>query len=94
MEKTYKNLKNKLLKNAELKAEYDVLGPEYVIIRELIDMRIKENLTQDQLSERIGIPKSNISRFESGKHSPSLTTLMRFAKGLNKKVEFKLVDNK
>lgn len=93
MEKTYKNLRDELLKDPELKAEYDALGPEYELIRELIDLRIEKKLTQDELSKRIGIPKSNISRFESRKHSPTLDTLNRFAKGLGKRVELKLVDN-
>jgi transcriptional regulator with XRE-family HTH domain len=36
-------------------------------------------LTQAQLAERIGVDTETVSRFERGKHLPSLTTLERLA---------------
>ena len=92
MATTFKNYKTEVLKDEALSTEYEALTLEYEIIRSLIDIRIQENLTQSELSKKIGIPKANISRFENGKHSPSIQTLMRFAKGLNKKIEIKIVD--
>lgn len=92
MSNTYKELKERLLKDTELKLEYEALDAEYQIIKAMVEIRIKYNLTQDDLSKRIGIPKANISRFENGKHSPTFQTLERFATGLNKKIEIRLVD--
>jgi DNA-binding XRE family transcriptional regulator len=92
MSKPYKDLKERLLQDPETKREYEALDAEYQIIKALIELRIKYNLTQEDLSKLIGIPKTNISRFENGKHSPTFHTLERFAAGLNKRIEIRLVD--
>lgn len=92
MTKSYQSLKSKVLKDKNIKLEYDALEAEYQVIQALVKLRLSLHLTQDELSKRIGIPKANISRFENGKHSPSLETLVRFAAGLNKKIEIKLID--
>lgn len=92
--KSFKDFKEKMLKDENLKIEYDALALEYQIIASLIELRNKENLTQEELSKRIGVPKANISRFENGKHSPSIQTLARFAAGLNKRIEIRLVEIK
>lgn len=94
MTRNYKDLKERILQDEQVKFEYEALQAEYLIIKALIELRIKENLTQQELSNRIGIPKSNISRFENGKHSPTVQTLERFAAGFNKRIEFRLVDIK
>lgn len=92
MSEEFEKLKKELLSDNKFKEEYDALEAQYIIIKELIKLRIKENLTQDELAKRIGIPKSNISRFENGKHTPTLETLTKFAAGLNKKIVITLVD--
>lgn len=92
MTKSYQSLKSKVLKDKNIKLEYDALEAEYQVIQALVKLRLSLHLTQAELSKRIGIPKTNISRFENGKHSPSLETLVRFATGLNKKIEIKLID--
>lgn len=60
--------------------------------KELLGGRIKElrkqrGLTQDQLSEIIGIDPKHVSRIEVGRSFPSLDTLEKIASALN--VEFK-----
>jgi DNA-binding Xre family transcriptional regulator len=45
-------------------------------------VRISKNLTQEQLGEKIGVQKSQISRLERGK-SVTLTTLSRVCKALD-----------
>ncbi len=92
MTNKFSSLKNDLLKDEQFRQEYDALALEYLIIKALVELRIKENLTQDELAKRIGIPKSNISRFENGKHSPTIATLTKFAAGLNKKIVIQLID--
>lgn len=79
-----------LKKNAQLKAEYDALEPEYDIIQALIDARKKKNITQKQLSEKTGITQADISRIENGTRNPSLEMMKRLAKGLGMvlKLEF------
>ena len=43
---SYKDYKKKALQNPEVKAEYDVLQPEYDIIQAMIDARNSQHITQ------------------------------------------------
>lgn len=44
--------------------------------------REKRELTQEQLSERSGVQAGEISRIETGKRDPQISTLLKLAKGL------------
>ena len=48
---SYKEYKEKALQNAEVKAEYEALQPEYDIIQAMIEARVSQNITQKELSE-------------------------------------------
>lgn len=87
---SYQELKEKLLENPEVKAEYEALSPEFDIIQALIDARKQQNITQKELSERTGITQADISRIENGSRNPSLAMLKRLARGIGMqlKVEF------
>ena len=47
--------------------------------RNIATRRRQLELTQAQLAERLGVDTETLSRFERGKHLPSLTTLERLA---------------
>ena len=49
----------------------------------LVDFRIKNNLTQLQLSELCGLPIVTISRLENGHVEPSVKTLHKLNKILD-----------
>ena len=78
--------KKQALKNPNLKAEYDALGPEYELIQAIIDARINNNLTQKQLSEKTGITQADISRIENGSRNPSISMVNRLANALGYKI--------
>ena len=84
-------LKEELFKDAEFKAEYDALEPEYELIRQLIRARSESNMTQKELAEKIGTKQSCISRLESGNYNPSFKFLQKVARALNKKLTVALV---
>jgi len=86
----FKEYKAKQLKNPEIKREYDDLGPEYEIIRSLIDSRTALKMTQKELSVKTGINQAHISRLESGNYNPSLKFLKRLAKGLGKELHVEM----
>lgn len=44
--------------------------------------RIKQNLTQEELGERIGVKRSQICKLESGKSSITLSTMSRVFQAL------------
>lgn len=83
----FSDIKKELLKDTSVKKEYDRLKPEYEIISELIKLRIKGELTQKQLAERIDTKQSAISRLESGNYNPSLSFLIKMAEAFDKKLE-------
>lgn len=88
--KTWKEVKKKLLKNPEVLKEIENLRPEYELISQIIQFRIEQNITQQQLAEKTGIKQSNISRLESGQYNPSIGFLKKIAKGLGKKLHITL----
>lgn len=59
----------------------------FVIAEMLRDERLKANLTQEQLAEKIGAKKGYISRIENGKTDIQITTLFRIVeKGFGKRL--------
>lgn len=77
---------NEMMKDPEVKREYDALEPEFQLVRKMIRARREAGLTQKELAERTGIQQSNISRIENGNGNPSLSTLNKLAQGLGKKL--------
>lgn len=82
----YSKMKERLLKDPEVKKSYDDLELEFQIIRALIDARSKKKLTQKQLAEKIGVKQSALSRFESGRVNPTLDFVKKVTSGLGLKL--------
>ena len=78
------------MKDETFRKEYESLGPEYELIRSLIDARKLSNVTQKQLADATGIAQSDISKIENGSGNPTIKILKRLADGLgmNLKIEF------
>ncbi|HAR94680.1 MAG TPA: transcriptional regulator [Deltaproteobacteria bacterium] len=90
---THKEFKAHALKRADVKAEYDRLDEEFALLDEFLKARAAAGITQAEVAERIGTTQSAIARLESGggKHSPSLSTLQRYAHALGCRLELRLV---
>ena len=86
----FDRFKVELFKDAQIKAEYDVLAPEYELISQIIKARTEKKMTQKQLAEKIGTRQSNIARLESGNGNPSFLFLQKVAGALDKKLSFVL----
>lgn len=80
--KTFNTLKNKLLQDSQVKAEYDLLAPQFAIASQIIEMRQKKGLTQTELAELVGTKQASIARLESGNYNPSLKFLEKVARAL------------
>lgn len=87
----YNEFKRELLKNPDVKAEYDALEPEFNIIQAMIDARKQQNLTQEELSKITGITQADISRIENGTRNPSLEMVKRLARGLGMRLKLELI---
>ena len=78
----FKEYKKELMKNAEFVKAYEDLQPEMDIVKAILDARIKQNLSQKELSKLTGINQSEISKLESGERNPSIKLLQRLADGM------------
>jgi predicted transcriptional regulator len=87
--RSFDAFKKKMLKNPAVKAEYDALEEEFALINELLSARTKAKLSQAQVARRMGTSQSAVARIESG-HTPSLTSLRKYARAVGRKVEIKL----
>jgi transcriptional regulator with XRE-family HTH domain len=83
------NLKNRAFKNSEVKAEYDLLASEFELIDALLSMRKKSGLTQEEIAQRMGTQKGNISRLEKG-GNPSWQTIQNYAHACGFEVSMKI----
>ena len=88
--KSYKSLKDKLLKDKGIKKTYDELEPEFAIIEMIIEKRLKAGLTQAELAKKIGTKQSAISRLERGSYNPSLALLNKLSKALGAKLHISI----
>jgi ribosome-binding protein aMBF1 (putative translation factor) len=84
-------LKERLLTDPEVKAEYDRLGPVYALVGAMLDARHKAGLTQEQIAVRMGTTQSVVARLESGRHMPSLELITRYAAALGRRLQIELV---
>ncbi len=60
--------------------EYDALEEEFALVAEIMKVRAKAGLTQEQLAKRMKTSQAVVARLESGRTLPSTRTLQRFAK--------------
>ena len=91
MTTTFKQFKDSALKNDRIKNEYENMGPEYEVIRTIINERIKRGWSQTELARAVGSRQPVISKLEKGGGNPSLQTLNKIANalGLSLKVSMK-----
>jgi len=93
----HSELKEKALKKKNVRAIYEALEPEFSLLRELLNARQKAGVSQAEIATLMGTKAPAITRLESslssGKHSPSIATLKKYANALGCHLEIKLVAN-
>jgi transcriptional regulator with XRE-family HTH domain len=93
----HSELKEKALKNKTVQVIYDALEPEFSLLRDLLNARQKTGISQAEIAERMGTKAPAITRLESslssGKHSPSIATLKKYADALGCRLEIRLIAN-
>lgn len=91
----HEELKKKMLDNPQVKAEYDALEEEFALFDELLKARMQAGLTQAQVADRMGTKTPAVARLEAGggsrRHSPSISTLNKYAKAVGCHLEIRLV---
>ena len=93
---THQQMVRKMLNEPAVKEAVDELNrTEFLILDEILAARKEAGLTQAEVAKRMGTKPPAVARLESalasGKHSPSLNTLRKYAAALGKRLEVHLV---
>ncbi|WP_456417660.1 helix-turn-helix domain-containing protein [Thiolapillus sp.] len=92
---SHSQLKQKALKKESVRKEYEELEPEFCLLREMLRARKEAGLSQAEVAERMGTKPPAVTRLESsltsGRHSPSIATLKKYAEAVGCHLEIKLV---
>ena len=62
------------------------------VIKELVEERHRQGMTQQDVADITGILPSNIARLESGGRVPTLVVLQKYAAAVGKHIELKICD--
>ncbi len=93
--KKHSAIKKAALKKPGVRTEYAALGPEFELLGQLLSARNKAGLSQADVAVRMGTHAPAITRLESalgsGKHSPSVDTLKRYAQAVGCKLQIKFI---
>lgn len=93
----HSELKEKALRRNNVNDAYESLEPEFSLLHEILKARQNAGLSQAEIAERMGTKAPAVTRLESslssGKHSPSIATLKKYADALDCHLEIKLIAN-
>ena len=93
---THEKMMADWMQDDAFKAEYDRINREEMpMLDAILSARKEAGLTQAQVAERMGTKTTAVTRLEtslvSGKHSPSIATLRKYANALGKQLEIRLI---
>jgi ribosome-binding protein aMBF1 (putative translation factor) len=84
-------LRQKLLTDPEVKADYDRLGPIFAVVGEMIEARHAAGLTQTEIASRMGASQSVVARLENARHMPTFEISARYAAAIGRRIDIHLV---
>ena len=70
--------------------EYEFDLKMEIIGEKIKQLRIRNNMTQTQLGELIGVKRAQISKLEHGNHSASVSTIMKVFQAMKAKVKLRI----
>lgn len=93
---THEQMVSEWMKDPKFKAEYDRIEREEMpMLDMLLKARREVGMTQSQIAEKMGTQASAVARLEralaTGKMSPSIATLQKYAAALGKSLEIRMV---
>ncbi|MCC8376120.1 MULTISPECIES: helix-turn-helix domain-containing protein [Photorhabdus] len=89
----FSEAKTLLLEDAATLEAYNDIQIRKALMKQLKDARKALHLTQQDVAQKIGTQKQNISRMENGKSVPNLDTLSRYAAALGGRFVFQMPVN-
>lgn len=92
---THEELQQQALANPDVQEAYNQLSLEFELLRMMLRARQAAGLSQADVAERMGTKREAVVRLESslasGKHSPSLATLQKYAHAVGQRIEVRFV---
>lgn len=93
---TYAEMRAKWMEDPEFRAEFErIERDEMPMLDAILKARREAGMTQADVAERMGTKAPAVARLESalvsGKHSPSLATLRKYAAAMGKRLEVRFV---
>ena|SRR3989344_4291791 len=79
----FKKIEKSWMKDDRVRKAYQDLEPEYQLAKSLVEFRIKKKLSQAELAEKADMKQPVISRIESMKSLPSVSTLKKISQALD-----------
>jgi len=76
-------LDKKLMQDPKFVKAYNDLETEFQIASQMIEARIKQNISQEELARKVNTGQAVISRLEGANAKPSISLLERVARALN-----------
>ena len=87
----FEEFEGELLRDPEIRKEYESLEPKYEMVRRLIKRRNQLRMSQSQLARAVGTRQPAISRLERGEfNNITLSTLIKVADALDLDLDISL----
>ncbi len=92
----YNKKKKRKMKKVDkyIDKEKSLMELEYEFVKCMVDTRKKENLTQQEIADKINIFREGIARIETQKVSPQLSTVIKILYSMGYKLEIVPIDEK
>ncbi len=89
--KTVDEFTKELLKDPDVKAEYDKLEPEYQLMCAIIEARKENQMNQKQLASKAKTTQAKISLIEAGLANPTIQSMNKIAMAFGKKLKIEFI---
>ena len=87
----FKAFKEKALKNAKVKEEYEALRPEFELVLALIKARKTAKISQESLAKKLNLKQPSIARLEKGGYATtSISNLSKYANALGYSIKISI----
>jgi DNA-binding XRE family transcriptional regulator len=90
MRKVDDYLKEKMKRDPDFKARYELLKEKTDVVKRIIEYRIRHNLSQEQLAKEIGVTQQYISKIEEGEFS-NLDTIENILEHIGYRLKLEVV---
>lgn len=70
-----------------------LIESHYRLMQDLIELRKKNRLSQEEVGTRMGTSQPAVASFESYDSNPTLSSIRRYALAVGARIEYKVVDD-